>query len=72
MVEHDLELRLGEVYLVFKVADDPVAAADRVGGAGVGLEDDGAHGVVLLRLFEVGDDLDDVADAEEAVGVQEL
>lgn len=72
VVEDDLELGLGEAYLVLEVAYDPVAPADRVGGAGVGLEDDGAHGVVLLGLVEAGDDLDDVADAEEAVGVEEL
>lgn len=72
VVEDDVELGLGEAYLVLEVADDPVTSSDGVRGTRVGLEDDGAHGVVLGRRVEVADDLDDVADAEEAVGVQEL
>lgn len=52
--------------------DDAVATADGVGGADVGLENDGAHGLVLVAVVEVFDDLGDVADAEELVGVEEL
>lgn len=55
-----------------EVADDAVAPEDGVVGAGVGLVDDGAHGLVLLVRGEVLDDLRDVADAEELVGVEEL
>lgn len=68
----EVELGLGELNLELKVADDAVAAADGVGGSEVGLEDDGAHGLVLGSRVEVLDDLGDVADAEELVGVEEL
>ncbi|PON48152.1 hypothetical protein PanWU01x14_239400 [Parasponia andersonii] len=73
MLENEVELGLGEVNLALEVLDDAVAAANGVGGAGVGLEDDGAHGVVLGDGgVELPDDLGDVADAEELVRVEEL
>ncbi|GMN36976.1 hypothetical protein TIFTF001_006457 [Ficus carica] len=68
----EVQLGLGELNLELKVADDAVAAADGVGGSEVGLEDDGAHGLVLGSRVEVLDDLGDVADSEELVGVEEL
>lgn len=68
----EVELGLGELNLELKVVDDAVAAADGVGGSEVGLENDGAHGLVLGSRVEVLDDLGDVADAEELVGVEEL
>ncbi|KAL1559132.1 hypothetical protein AAHA92_09508 [Salvia divinorum] len=72
VVEHDLELGRGLIDLLLEAAYNAVAAADWVGGAGVGLEDDGAHGDVLHRRLEAADDLDDFSDSKEAVGVQEL
>lgn len=72
LVEDDVELGLAILDLTLEVADDAVAAADGVEGADVGLEDDGTHGLFLLEGVEVLDDLGDVADAEELVGVQEL
>lgn len=71
-MEHDLELCLGEAYLLLEVAYNPVAPANRVGGPCVRLEDDGPHGVVFGRRVEVADYLHDVANAEQTVGVQEL
>ncbi|PON96154.1 hypothetical protein TorRG33x02_080840 [Trema orientale] len=73
MLEDEVELGLGEVNLALEVLDDAVAAANGVGGARVGLEDDGAHGVVPGGGgVELPDDLGDVADAEELVRVEEL
>lgn len=72
LAEDELELGLAELDLAVEVADDAVAPEDGVVGAGVGLVDDGAHGLVLLVGGEVLDDLGDVADAEELVGVEEL
>lgn len=63
-MEHELELHLEEGNLALEVADHAVAAADGVGGADVGLVDDGAHGDLLLKGVEAPDDLHDVADAE--------
>lgn len=72
VVEDEVELGLGEVDLALEVADDAVAAADGVGGADVGLEDDGSHGLVLVGWVEVADDLGDVADAKQFMAVEEL
>lgn len=55
-----------------EVLDHAVAPSDGVGGASVGLEDDGRHGLVAGGGVEGADDLENVADAEEAVGVEEL
>lgn len=69
MMEHKVKLGLGVLNLLLQVADDAVAASDRVGGARIGLEDDGAHGLILGAGIEILDDLGDVADAKELVGV---
>lgn len=58
--------------LVLEVEDDAETAAGGVELPGVSLEADAGHGLPTARRVEVADDLDDVAHAEEAVGVHEL
>lgn len=68
------EVALGPVMrdLALQAGEDAVATADGVVGAHVGLENNGAHGDVFLFGVKVLDDLQDVADAEEFVGVEKI
>jgi len=50
---------------------DADAAADGVGGASVGLVDDGAHGLGPVLRSDPFQRLEHVADAEEALGAEE-
>ncbi|GLT75599.1 hypothetical protein SLA2020_473090 [Shorea laevis] len=72
LMKNQLELSFAALNLTVELADDAVATANRVVGAGVGLEHDGAHGDFLVRKVEVLDDLGDVAYAKQFMGVKEL
>lgn len=58
--------------LPLELKNDAVAPADWVVGAHVRLENDGLHRLGAAMRVEPSDDFEDVADAEEAVGVEEL
>lgn len=68
------ELELGEVMaeLALELLDDAEATGDGVGCAHVRLVYDGLHGDGALAGLERADELLDVTDAEQAVGVLEL
>ncbi|VFQ96809.1 unnamed protein product [Cuscuta campestris] len=68
----EVELGLSLVDLVLEVADDGVAATDRVDCSNIGFKDDGAHGLVLVERAKRTNDLGDIADTEQLVGVLEL
>lgn len=70
--EEGVELGGLAAYLVLEVEDDAETAAGGVERPGVGLEADAGHGLPAARRVEMADDLDDVAHAEETVGVHEL
>lgn len=58
--------------LGLKVLDVLVATTNRVRGTHVRLEDDGAHGLVLKGRVKELDDLGDVADTKQFMGIEEL
>lgn len=67
----EVELLLGLADFVTELADEAQAAGDGVEVADAGLEDDGLHGGELLGGVQVLENLENVADAEEAVSVLE-
>ncbi|RRT76571.1 hypothetical protein B296_00016981 [Ensete ventricosum] len=70
--QHEGELIGVALDLVLEVADDAVATADGIESTHIGLVYDGFHGFGMLVGIEVADDFEDIADAEQAVGVEEL
>lgn len=68
----DLELGVAAVDAAAQLLHDGVGAAGGVGGAEVGLVDDGGDGVLVVVRRQFLQQLDDVVDAEEAVDVAEL
>ncbi|KAL5999572.1 hypothetical protein ACLOJK_037857 [Asimina triloba] len=72
LAQNQVELDSIVLNLALQLENDAVAAADGVAGSGVGLEDNGAHGLGPLDGIEILDDLADVADPEQFMGVQEL
>lgn len=72
LLEDEVALGLVVGDLAVEGGENAVAAADGIVGAGVGFENDGGHGDGFVGGGEVLDNLQDVADAEELVGVEEI
>lgn len=72
LIEDELELGVVMAELALELVDDAEATGYRVGGAHVRLVDDGLHSDGALAGVERADDLLDVTDAEQAVGVLKL
>lgn len=72
LMKNHIEFGLGVQNLMVKVAYDPTATAYGIFGTDIRLNNNGAHGGVLLRRVEVSDDLGDVANAKQFMSVEEL
>lgn len=72
LLEDKVALGLVVGDLAVEGGENAVGAADGVVGAGIGFENDGAHGDGFVGGGEVLDNLQDVADAEELVGVEKI
>lgn len=72
LLKHEVALGLVMRNLALKGRENPVASANGVVGARIGFKNNGVHGDALLLGAEVLDDLQDVADAEEFVGIEKI
>ena len=72
LTENEIELGFDVFDLELEVANDAIAATNRIHGSDIGLKNNGAHCLFLLEWIEVFNDFGDVANAEEFMSVEKL